>query len=235
MHEFIEVPYQGDFKAAVVEKHRDLPASIKSKIDEIWDKEFQQRQGKLFNGTVLGIVEAGVDEILVERAEYKLVLARVRDASLAKAIDFKPLGTSGMTLSNGKVLIGQRSPYVSTSPHAYEMVPSGSVDCSSEDLIVDLKKQLLLELDEEAEIASSYVEQTEGWTLIYDVETKMYEVVARIHVQPFFSSSPIHQSTGEYTSLLWLSSDELEKHLIQHSDHYVPLTKHLYTKWKEFI
>jgi len=223
MDEFVAVPCCGDFKARIVKKERILPP----RVEEIWNKELKDREGKLFNGTVLGLVEATNDEILLESVEYKIALAKIRDPSLD--LDFKPLGTSGMTISQGKVLIGQRSAYVSTHPNGYEMVPSGSVDT------VDIKEQLILELEEEAGIGAAYVERCEGWELLYDVHEKAYEVVARVHVAGFLSESPIHKGTGEYRTLMWLTSDELEKHIIQHSDHYVPLTKHLYTRWREFI
>lgn len=235
MGEFIEVPCKSDFKATIVKKNRVLFPAVQSKVDEIWDREFQLRQGKLFNGSVLGLVNATADEILVEKAEYKLVLATMRDPVLAKAIDFKPLSTSGMTISGGKVLLGQRSQYVSAYPNDYELVPSGSIDSEEEGLVVDLKKQLFKELKEEAEIASSYVEKSEGWALIYDAEAKIYEVVARITVAPFFSSSPIHNAAGEYRSLMWLSQEECDAHLIQHSARYLPLSKYLYAKWRSFL
>ena len=237
MSEFIDVPCKGNFIATIVERKRVLPTPVQSRVDEIWDREFQVRQGKLFNGSILGIVKADMDDLLVEKTEYKIVLALVRDPSLKEAIDFKPLCTSGMTLSSGKVLLGQRAQYVSAYPNFYEMVPSGSIDSNQlqEGLTIDLKQQLLQELAEEADIASSFVEKSEGWTLIYDAENKMYEVVARIYVPAFFSSSPVKEGEGEYRSLLWLAKEELEKHLIQHKDHYVPLTKYLYTKWNSLI
>lgn len=236
MDEFAEVPYTGRFKAIVVESGRVLSPSVQMAVDEIWDKEFQLRQGKLVNGHVLGIVSISTDEILVEIVEYKIVLAQVRNPQLLEAINFKPLGTSGMTLSGGKVLLGQRSAYVSTYPNCYEMVPSGSIDCAQGRFDIDLKEQLINELAEEAGIASPFIEKCTGWTLIFDATTKVYEVVARIYVQPFLSSSPLQNNMeGEYRSLIWLGAEEFEKHLIQHSDHYVPMTKYLFTKWRDFM
>lgn len=236
MDEFIEVPCRKDFKGTLVESARHLSDASRKRIDEIWDKEFQLRQGKLFNGEVLGIVSASDDELLVEKVEYKLLLALLRDPKLSSEISFKSLSTSGMTISSGAVLIGQRSAYVSSYPNFYEMVPSGSIDSSNgHDGIIDLREQLIKELTEEADIHPSYIEATEGWSLIYDVAGRGYEVVARLRVREFISSSPKHMSEGEYRSLIWLPKDEFEKHLIQHTDHYVPLTKYLYSRWKELI
>lgn len=236
MDEFIEVPCRKDFKGTLVESVHHLNDKSLKRVDEIWDKEFQLKQGKLFNGEVLGIVSSSEDELLVEKVEYKLLLALLRDPKLSSEISFKPLSTSGMTISSGAVLIGQRSQYVSSYPNFYEMVPSGSIDCMTcHEGIVDLREQLVKELAEEAEIHPSYIEATEGWSLIYDVAGRCYEVVARIRVKEFMSSSPKHPAEGEYRSLIWLPKEEFEKHLIQHMDHYVPLTKHLYARWKELI
>lgn len=236
MDNFVEVPCKNDFKAFIVDKGRVLSLSAQKRIDEIWDHEFQLRQGKLFNGSALGVIDVSENEILVERVEYKLVLASLRDPSLAKEVDFKSLCTSGMTLSDGKVLLGQRSQYVSSYPNSYEFVPSGTIDAPDNDnIIINLRDQLINELTQEAEIEEGFIEETAGWTIVYDATTKIYEVVARITVKPFFSSSPFHKANDEYRLLLWLGKDEFEKHLIQHSDHYVPLTKYLYTKWMDFI
>ncbi|CRX39230.1 hypothetical protein [Estrella lausannensis] len=236
MDEFVEVSCRKDFKGTLVENVRHLSDESLRRIDEIWDKEFQIRQGSLYNGDVLGIVSASDEELLVEKVEYKLVLALLRDPRLSAEISFKPLSTSGMTISSGAVLIGQRSQYVSSYPNFYEMVPSGSIDCSTcHEGIIDLREQLVKELTEEADIHPSYIESTEGWSLIYDVAGRGYEVVARLRVKEFISSSPKHMSEGEYRSLIWLPKEEFEKHLMQHIDHYVPLTKHLYYSWKELI
>lgn len=236
MDEFIEVPCRRDFKGTLVESARHLSDRFQRRIDEIWDKEFQLRQGKLHNGEVLGVVSANEDEVLVEKVEYKLMLALLRDPKLSSEISFKPLATSGMTLSSGMILIGQRSSHVSSYPNFYEMVPSGSIDCSAcHEGVIDLREQLIKELSEEAGIHASFLEQSEGWSLIYDVAGECYEVVARLRVKEFISSSPKHFSEGEYRSLIWLPKEEFEKHLIQHLDHYVPLTKHLYSRWKDLI
>ena len=234
MDEFVDVPCKIDFKAFVVEKGRVLSQLVQNKVDEIWDREFQIRQGKLTNGYIYGVVSVSENEILIEKVEYKIVLAQIRDPSLASAIDFHFLSTSGMTLSDGKVLLGQRSAYVSTYANAYEMVPSGTID-SQEGLVVDLRDQLFKELEEEAGITRGFIQQTEGWTMVYDVTTKTYEVIARIIVEPYFSSNPLQKTEGEYRSLMWLGKEEFENHLIQHSTHYVPLTKYLFTKWDRFM
>lgn len=213
----------------------NLSDTVKGVVEKIWKQESALPNRYLFNGQILSLVSQEGAILKGEFVEYKHYLAQMRDPSLQPILQISPLSVSGITLANKDfVLVGRRSENVTQNPNFYELVPSGGIDPNSiKDDKIDIDRQFLLELEEEAGIAASAVISIEPFGLIYEKMSQTYELCAEIRVDKDLEEKLLSPKK-EYSHLLWLQKEELENFIKEQKSNFLPMSQML-LKMREFL
>lgn len=214
-----------DFEVLIVQNPKPpLKKSIQSEVDHIWEKALESSEGHLFNGQFLSAIEFQGESLLAEFVDYKLYLAQLRKPSLKSHLQIRPLCISGFTHARTSVLIGKRGSHVSTYAGAYELVPSGGIDPKAKVKdTIDLRRQFMLELKEEAGIEESSVVDFHLKFLIEDLKEESFEVCAEIKLAPKMLKTPLVTSE-EYSELFWIAWENIPEFIIEKSHQFVPLS-----------
>lgn len=218
------------FKHAISRGDFVLSDDVKNQVEVIWDRE-KQRNKQLFNGKVLSLIEFTEEGLLAEMVEYKLFLAYIKEPSLRKQLNIKPLSLSCITRSSKSVLFGRRSNTVMQYPHWYELAPSGGIDegamVGERGERIEIIGQALRELEEETRYVAKDVEEVVPFALVYDAGTGIYEVCVEIVMTETEDYLGKIKPTPEYDSLTWIPNIDLPVFIQQYSSSIVPLSLHL--------
>ncbi len=199
-----------------------LPDSKKNLIQTIWDQEQKKRDGKLHEGAILSAVSYDSTSLVGQFVPYKFFLAQMCDPSLKPDLKIVPVSICGMTLIHEDVIIAKRAPWVSQFPNCYELAPSGGVRPPGRDFnAVDLKAQLLDELEEEIGMGPAHVKSVKFFSLVHDEKADAIELCAEIRLKP---SRLILSSTSEYSQVIAVPCQELESFVRDHREDFVPLS-----------
>lgn len=199
-----------------------LSEAKKSLIQTIWGQEQKKRDGKLHEGAILSAVSYDNMSLVGQFVPYKYYLAQRCDPSLKPDLKIVPVSICGMTLIGDEIIIAKRAPWVSQYPNCYELAPSGGVRPPGRDLdAVDLKVQLLDEMQEELGLDNAHVKSVKFFSLVYDKEEDAVELCAEIRLKP---SRLILSSTSEYSQVITIPCQELESFVKDHKEDFVPLS-----------
>lgn len=193
---------------------RVVPDECKNKIDEIWEKE--KREG-FFDGTVLCLKKYSEKELLCDLVSFKTFYASIRDRSLKKLLNIFPLGISGRTLFNNKILLGKRSESVAFYQGEKECVPSGSIDrlFVDKNQIVNLECGISTELTEESGIEASCVEKVIPRALYWDREGSVWDIHIDVYLKEDVKIENLVSSQGEYTHFQWVEKKNISVSLLE--------------------
>ncbi len=220
------IPIPADFKVLINFTHPqpNLSPAIQHKIDAIWKKELIRTQGKIFNGKLLSADDFDGKHLTSHFVEYKHYLAQARDPALKDLLKIRPICVSGYTLANDHILMGKRADYVTDYQNFYELVPSGGIDPSAiHHEHVDVNKQLIIELQEEAGIPSSLIHSIKLTYIIPYAETGAYEICAKIVLDASALERNVERNE-EYTELFWIPRNKIEAFVEQNREKIVPLS-----------
>lgn len=192
-------------------------------VDANWQKQQASHDYMLFNGKMLSVVEFTGQALFGRFVDYKLYLAQRSGIVLPQDLVIRPVALSGITIHNGKWLVGKRASHLTDYPGHLELVPSGSFDeryyTHGE---IDYIAQGLDELAEEAGISKSYVNNVTPLMLVEDITTGIYEVCLEIHLKEI----KLPEATVEYQMLAWWTQKDLQD-AIESKTKIVPLSKYL--------
>ncbi len=197
-----------------------------SQVDQIWEEAQQKHGGQLFNGKMFVFKSFQNGELTGRFIDYKYYRAQSSLPALKLALNIKPIAVSCSCRYQNEFLIGQRSKSVTGFPGFYELVPSGGISLDSfEKGKIDLKKQALLELEEEAGIFSKCVESCLPVALINEINTSTYEIYMEIELKK--KGGVGVSSTLEYSMLEWMPIKQLISFSKKERDQFVPLSLYL--------
>lgn len=206
---------EGDLKNAI-------PKELAREVDEVWEQELLLHQGTLFNGQILSLSKLDTDALIGEFVDYKYYIAHLRRSDLSKQLKICPIGVSGITVSDNKVLFAQREAAVSLYPLFYELAPSGGIDPTSVmgNKIV-IEHQIISELWEETGIVNADIVGIQPHLIIQDFVLNMIDVGVRIKVKPHLCQKTL-KPTREYRQFFWVGPDELNSFVKEHKNEFVP-------------
>ncbi|MFV0341259.1 MAG: hypothetical protein ACK5MA_11655 [Parachlamydiaceae bacterium] len=208
-----------------------LSASKKRLIDAIWDQEQKRKSGRLFNGMILSAKEYTEKKLTGFFVPYKYFLAQVCDPSLKPDLNILPVSLSAVTVTEDSMILAKRASWVTQYPDAYELAPSGGVTQQHlDDEAIDIKGQLLEELNEEVGIDRQLVKKLKFFSMVRDYHADAVELVAEIQVKPF----SIQSSTGEYAQIMTLPISEIPAFVATYKAEFVPLSLAI-LKLREYI
>lgn len=209
-----------------------LSDTKKSLIQTLWEQEQKKRDGKLHEGAILSAISYDSRSLVGQFVPYKYFLAQTCDPSLKPDLKIVPVSICGMTLIGDEIIIAKRAPWVTQYPNCYELAPSGGVRPPGRDLdAVDLKIQLLDELEEEIGMDHSHVKSVKFFSLVHDEKADSIELCAEIRLKP---SRLILSSTSEYSQVIAIPCEELDSFVKDHKQDFVPLSL-LLLKQKKLI
>lgn len=198
-----------------------LSESQKSLIDTIWEQEQKRKSGRLFNGMILSAQEYSEKKLTGHFVPYKYFLAQTCDPSLKPALKILPVSLSALTIAGGSVVLAKRSSWVTQYPDHYELAPSGGVtEPAFEKETIDIKGQIIDELNEEVGIDRTLVKKIKFFALIRDFQSEAVELIADIEASPY----SLQSSTGEYAQIMTIPLSELAAFVEVHRNEFVPLS-----------
>ena len=115
-------------------------------VTRLWDQALLAKP-EMFDGPIITVERIEIAKLIVRRAHYRHAVA----ARQATEIALRPLAVSGLLSCPDGVVFGRRAAFVSQGAGQWELVPSGGAET------LDLKRQILLELEEEIGLASHQV------------------------------------------------------------------------------
>jgi len=117
-------------------------------IEAIWQETRQKHPG-LYNGRVFCLSDLTENTLPGFWCEYRWVLAQMRSPELAAQLRLRSLAVTALLICPEGVVLGRRNPKSLYLPGYWQGVPAGSVEARPGDETIDLKAQLLAELEEE--------------------------------------------------------------------------------------
>ena len=119
-------------------------------VDKVWSEAYVSNQ-ELHDGRIFSVESASVDVIIGSWLPYRFFYACSRDEMVAAKLFVCPLAITGICVTiDGEILLGRRSAFSTQYPGAWDILPAGSVDLSTENHTTpDVKTQLMAELAEE--------------------------------------------------------------------------------------
>jgi hypothetical protein len=199
----------------------ELSSSKKKLIQTIWEQEQKRRGGKLHEGAILSAIAYDNKSLTGQFVPYKYFLAQLFDPSLKRDLKIIPVSLSGITLVGDNLIVAKRAWWVAEYPDCYELAPSGGIrPPNAEQGFVDMKGQLLSELEDEVGIETSFVKTVRFFSLVRDNKSDGVELLAKIVVKP----CAILSSSSEYTQILTVPLCEVESFAEAHAKEFVPLS-----------
>ena len=193
---------------------RKTPPRFRKEIDAIWENE---KKEEFFDGAVLSVVRYNPEVIDCELVSYKAFYASIKRKSLCKYLNIFPLGISGRTLCDSRVLIGTRSQHVTMYPGEKECVPSGSLDklFLRQDGTLDIVRGVLTELCEESSVQPDVVEGLVPRSLYCDMENGVFDIHVDISLKKDASLEQVTSPSGEYADLFWVDRANITTQLLE--------------------
>ncbi|MBA3603687.1 MAG: hypothetical protein H0W50_08615 [Parachlamydiaceae bacterium] len=202
-----------------------LSDAKESQVDQIWEEAQQNHEGQLFNGKFFVFKSFENGELTGHFIDYKYFRAQSLPA-LKSALNIKPIAISCSCRFQNEFLIGLRSKSVTGFSGFYELVPSGGISLDAfEKGKIDLKKQALLELEEEAGIFSECVKSCLPVALIHEINASTYEIYMEIELKKKGGLGV--WSTLEYSMLEWMPIKQLISFAEKEKEKFVPLSLYL--------
>lgn len=199
----------------------DLAPSKKRLIQTIWEQEQKRRGGKLHEGAILSALAFDQKSLTGQFVPYKYFLAQLFDPSLKQDLKIVPVSLSGLTCIGDNLIVAKRAWWVAEYPDCFELAPSGGIRPPNADQgYVDMKSQILSELEDEVGIQSDFVKNVRFFSLVRDYKSDGIELIARIVVK----SCAILSSSSEYAQVLTIPFSEMANFAASHAKEFVPLS-----------
>lgn len=143
----------------------DLPPATEQEIERLWRAACRRvaagGAGRLFNGRVFSADAIAPDLITGHLTEFRRIVAQMERPELFGELGLRPLAACGIVRCAGGVVVGRRHPAAIYQAGMWQLPPAGSVDAGAvaEDGEVDLRRQLLNELQEELGLSAEMVDE----------------------------------------------------------------------------
>jgi len=153
-----------DLVVRVTRPMPDLSAPLDATVETLWRAAAARvaagGAGTLFNGRVFSADRISPTEITGHITEFRRIVAQMEDPALFQDLGLRPLSVCGVLRCADGVPVGRRHPAAIYQPGMWQLPPAGSVDPSAIDADgrVDLRAQVLRELEEELGIAETHID-----------------------------------------------------------------------------
>jgi hypothetical protein len=195
---------------------------VLSEIELIWSAELIKNP-KLFNGQSFCIFRRTKERLEGNFIEYKYVLARMRRPDLFEKTPFRPLSVTGISFDGRDLLLGKRADWVMQYPGFYEFSPAGGVDPSCcVGGMIDLRRQTLVELQEETGIPANEVVNFTPFAIIEDDSEGVIEIISTIQLSES-ARKFMNIQHSEYVNFQWIPIREIDAFIRTNQKIIVPI------------
>jgi 8-oxo-dGTP pyrophosphatase MutT (NUDIX family) len=217
-------------EVVVIPTQRTLAPDLTREIDARWEKAVTASGSRLFNGKLLNFVrfEEGQEKnrLVCEFVDYKQFFVQCLAPVMSDLIQIVGVGVRGITIANGKVLVGRRSAEIMIYGNMYEFAPAGSLDTTEYvDGKVDYAAHLLNELQEETGYEPHLVEKIVPFGLVWNNDKPVIDICSFLSLGMEKEPPPLltRQERGpEYSELLWVPFAQIDQFIEQHGKEVVP-------------
>ena len=198
-----------------------LPASLRARVDTLWNAEQARRERPLFDGALFSVdaLDRSEHRLRVRGGfvAYRLWIAQLRDPALTPELAVRPLSVTGLLRVAEGLVFGRRSRDATQDPGAWELVPSGGIDASCRVVTgdgsarLDPRAQLLAELEEETGLVRSQVEAIRAGYLartepddpgeLLDLAFALTAAIDQAELQRVFEKHRAASARPEYTGI----------------------------------
>jgi hypothetical protein len=189
-------------------------------VQRVWQAEFERREGKLFNGRLLGVVSVTPALVRTRMASYSHWLAQRAQPALFADATLRPLAVSGVLHCPQGFVFGLREQALTQDGGLWELVPSGGLDpdCVVQDGRADPLAQLMIELTEETGLEPSAIVQARPYCLLESRQSQVFDIGIELwtglSAQEIVSRHDALQNR-EYSELRVVAADHLDESLQQ--------------------
>ena len=133
----------------------ELSASVDREVERLWRAASQRvaagGAGRMFNGRVFSADAITPRLVTGHLTEYRRVVAQMERPELFAELGVRSFAVCGVLRCAGGVVVGRRHRAANYQAGMWQLAPAGSVDAGAvaDDGSVDLRRQLLDELEEE--------------------------------------------------------------------------------------
>jgi hypothetical protein len=144
-----------DLQVSVTRTMPDLPRALDAEVERLWRAAAARIEaggaGRLFNGRVFSIDAITPHRVTGHLTEFRRLVAQMERVALFAELGLRSLAVCGVLRCARGVVIGRRHPGAIYQAGMWQLPPAGSVDAAAvaPDGTVDLRRQLLTELEEE--------------------------------------------------------------------------------------
>jgi len=208
-----------------------LPAAVDLEVERLWQIARQRvaagGAGRLFNGRVFSADVITPQLITGHLTEFRRIVAQMERPELFTELGVRPLAVCGVMRCPDGVVVGRRHSAAIYQAGMWQLPPAGSVDAGvvREDGVVDLRRQLLSELQEELGLSPDVVDEPQPLCLVEHPGSHVSDLglalFTKLSAQMVLAA---HRSSGnaEYGEVLVVPEDQIVGFLAGAGEDLVP-------------
>jgi len=160
---FVVHEVAADVEVRVVRAMPELSPDTDAAVEELWQAASRRvaagGAGRLFNGRVFSADTIRPHLVTGHLTEFRRIVAQMERPELL-SLDVRPLAVCGVLRCANGVVVGRRHQAAIYQAGMWQLPPAGSVDAGAvgDDGVVDVRHQLLGELQEELGLAADTVD-----------------------------------------------------------------------------
>lgn len=220
-----------DVAVRVTDSMLPLAAEVDAAVEVLWQAGIARvaagGAGRLFNGRVFSVESMTPSLITGHLTEFRRVVAQMEDPAMFRVLGVRPLAVCGVLCCADGVAVGRRPSGAVYQGGMWQLPPAGSVDAGAvrDGGWIDLRAQILTELDEELGLPASSVTSATPMCVVEHPGSHVSDLGIALDC-PMSGQAVLaaHRSHGndEYDPLLVVSRAELAHFAAEAGDRLVP-------------
>ncbi len=205
-----------------------LSPAVDTEIETLWEAAQARTGGVLFNGAVFSADVISTNCLSGHMTEYRRIVAQIASPALHAALNLRPLAVCGMVRCTDGVVLGRRSMHAGYAPGIWQLPPAGNVDAGAVDADghIDLKRQMLRELEEELGVGSDDVISMEPLCLVEHPDSHILDlgflIDLRLDAAALLAAHAAAADRREYDPLTVVPTAQFVERLIGLGDQLMP-------------
>ena len=231
MDGFVVHEVAADIAVRIVREMPMLSASLDQEVERRWREACERvaagGAGRLFNGRVFSADSITPHLVTGHLTEYRRSVAQMERPELFEELGIRSLAVCGVLRCADGVAMGRRHRGAVYQAGMWQLPPAGSVDAGAvnADGVVDLRRQLLGELQEELGLAAEAVEGPQPLCIVEHPGSHVsdfgLELVTKLGAEAVLAAYRTH-GNGEYEQVLVIPLAELPGFLADSGKSLVP-------------
>ena len=208
-----EHPAAPDIEAVVVREMPPLAPALEAEVNRLW-QQARRQVPTLFNGRIFSADAITPSRLTGHWSEYRRLVAQFLEPALFEQLQVRSLAVCGLVRCADGLVLGRRGAGSVYQSGQWQVVPAGNVDQQSvRDGRIDLRAQLLRELQEELGVAAACVSGLRPLCLVEHPGSAVFDMAYALRV-PLSAAGVLaaHAASGndEMSELRIVADDAIE-------------------------